>query len=82
MLIRILLIAVASAISGCTFNSDCPYGVVRQSRSSEPARCMSRTEYNAAREELRHSKDEDVPTMDKDSWSTQTKDRIEAIDDK
>jgi hypothetical protein len=76
---RILWLAVVSVLSGCTFNSDCPYGIVAQ---SQPARCMSRTEYYAAREQLRHSLDKTSPKADKKSWATQTKDRIDAIDDK
>ena len=82
MSIRILLLAAASVISGCTFNSDCPYGVVRTSQPPEPVRCMSRSEYNAAREKLRESQEGTTTTSDRQSWSNQTKDRIEAIDDK
>jgi hypothetical protein len=79
MSIRFPMLAAVSVLSGCTFNSDCPYGIVRQ---PEPARCMTRSEYYAAREKLRQSLDKTSPKADNQSWETQTKDRIEAIGDK
>jgi hypothetical protein len=62
MLIRILVIALVSVLSGCEHVLDCQYGVVPQSR---PARCMTRGEYNAAREKLRNSQDEARPKRDR-----------------
>lgn len=82
MSFRVLLLVGVSALSGCAVNADCAYGILPQSQPSEPARCMSRNDYIAAKEKLRHPRDEASPKVDRPSWETQTKDRIEAIDDK
>lgn len=82
MSLRILLLVVVTALSGCAVNADCAYGIVPQSQPAEPARCMSRSEYIVAKEKLRQPRDEASPQVDRPSWETQTKDRIEAIDDK
>jgi hypothetical protein len=82
MSIRILVVAAVGVLSGCAVNSDCAFGVIPQSDPSQPARCRSQPEYNAAREELRQSHDGASTTSGRQSWSAETKDRIEAVGDK
>jgi hypothetical protein len=88
MSIRLPLIAVVSVLSGCALSgcsllstllneSGCRYGVLPQSYT---ARCMTYSEYKAAREGLRNngSNDESVAARHdsgrdwKSSWANQT----------
>jgi hypothetical protein len=68
-----LSLALAGLLSGCVSHGislpkgiylpdGCGYGVLQQ---SEPARCMTRSEYKAAKEKLRHSQDKPATEEDK-----------------
>jgi len=70
----VLAIALVGVLSGCVSHGislprgiylpdGCGYGVLQQ---SEPARCMTRAEYKAAKEKLRHSQDKPAAEGDKD----------------
>jgi hypothetical protein len=55
MAIRIMFLAIVSALSGCVSFSDCQYGKLPQ---SYPERCMTYAEYQTARGKQRRSQDE------------------------